>query len=47
MYTVYVIFAVVLILSFITGTIVLISERKKDNKRLILKNGKIIDEEIL
>ena len=43
MYTVYVIFVVVLILSFVTGTFVLISERKNKKKRLILDKGKIID----
>ena len=47
MYTVYVIFVVVLVLSFITGTFVLISEQKKKKKRLVLEKGKIIDEEIL
>ena len=47
MYTVYVIFVVVLVLSFITGTFVLISEHKNKKKRLILDKGKIIDEEIL
>ena len=47
MYTVYVIFVVILVLSFITGAFVLISEQKKKKKRLILDKGKIIDEEIL
>ncbi len=47
MYIVYVIFAVVLILSFITGIIVLISESKNKKKKLILDNGKIVDREVL
>ena len=47
MYTVYVIFIVVLVLSFLTGIIVLISERKNKKKRLILDKGRLIDEEVL
>ena len=46
MYTVYMIFVIILVLSFITGAFVLISEKRK-KKRLILDKGKIIDEEIL
>jgi len=47
MYTVYMIFISVLILSFITGNIVLFAEHKLKGKKLVLQKGTIIDEEIL
>ena len=47
MYTVYLIFAVVLILSFITGNIVLLVEHKRKNKKLIFTSGSLVDEELL
>jgi hypothetical protein len=47
MYTVYLIFAVVLTLSFITGNIVLLVEHKRKNKKLIFTSGSLVDEELL
>ena len=47
MYTVYIVFAVILLASFITGNIVLLMEHKSKGKKLILEKGIIIDEEIL
>lgn len=45
MYTVYIVFAIILALSFVTGNIVLIVEHKRDVKR---QKAKIIyDEEII
>ena len=46
MYTVIIIFAVILVLSFITGNIVIYLEHKSKGK-LTLKKGSIIDGEIL
>ena len=45
MYTVYIIFAIILVLSFITGNIVLIVEHKRSEKKS--KTSIIYDEEIL
>lgn len=47
MYTVYVIFFSVLFLSFITGNIISLTERKFKKKKLVLEKGIIIDEEVL
>ena len=47
MYTAYMIFAIILVVSFITGNIVLLVERKLYYKKLTLENGKIVDREIL
>ncbi len=47
MYTVYLIFAIVLILSFITGNIVMIVEHKQKNKKLVFTSGSLVDEELL
>ena len=45
MYTVYIIFAIILALSFVTGNIVLVVEHKRDVQKR--KNSIIYDEEIL
>lgn len=45
MYTVYIVFAIVLALSFVTGNIVLVVEHKRDVKKR--KSSIIYDEEIL
>lgn len=45
MYTVYIVFAIVLALSFVTGNIVLVVEHKRDAKKR--KSSIIYDEEIL
>ncbi len=47
MYTVYLIFAVVLVLSFVTGNIVMLVEHKQKNKKLVLVRGSFVDEEVL
>ena len=47
MYTVYLIFAVVLTLSFITGNIVMLVEHKHKNKKLVFNSGSLVDEEVL
>ena len=47
MYTVYMIFAIVIALSFITGNICLIAEHKLKGKKLTLKQGTLVDEEVL
>lgn len=47
MYTVYFVFTFIIFISFITGNILSITEHKQKNNRLILEEGKIIDEEIL
>ena len=47
MYVVYNIFVVVLLVSFITGNIVLIVEHKLKKRKLVLQKGVIVDEEIL
>ena len=47
MYTVYLIFAIILIVSFITGNIVLIAEHKLKRESKKKKKGMIVDEEIL
>ena len=47
MYTVYLIFTIILIISFITGNVVLIAEHKFKRDHLVLKKGLIVDEEIL
>ena len=47
MYTVYMIFAAVIGLSFITGNIVLLAERKLKRRKLVLQKGIIVDEEVL
>ncbi len=45
MYTVYIIFAIILALSFITGNIVLVVEHKRDVKKS--KTNIIYDKEII
>lgn len=45
MYTVYIVFAIILALSFVTGNIVLVVEHKRDSKKR--KSSIIYDEEIL
>lgn len=47
MYTVYMIFAMILVLSFITGNVVLITEHKFKKDKLILQKNILVDEEIL
>lgn len=47
MYTVYMIFLIVLAVSFITGNIVMFVEHKFKGKKLIVKQGTLYDEEIL
>ena len=47
MYTVYLIFAIVLVVSFITGNIVMLVEHKQKNKKLVLTRGSFVDEEVL
>ena len=47
MYTVYLIFAIVLVVSFITGNIVMLVEHKQKNKKLVLTSGSFVDEEVL
>ena len=48
MYTVYIIFSSILVLSFITGNIIQISERKfKKQEKLAIQNNILYDEEIL
>lgn len=47
MYTVYILFIVILVLSFLTGSIVLLAEHKFKKKKLVLEKGILIDEEVL
>ena len=47
MYTVFLIFAIVLVVSFITGNIVMLVEHKQKNKKLVLTRGSFVDEEVL
>jgi len=48
MYTVYMIFAFIIVLSFITGNIVLYTEHKFSKERkLVLNKDILIDEEVL
>lgn len=47
MYTVYIIFVIVLILSFITGSIILLVEHKPSIKRKEIPKTFIFDEEII
>ncbi len=47
MYTVYMILFSVLILSFITGNVISLTERRFKKTKLILEKGTIIDEEVL
>jgi hypothetical protein len=47
MYTAYMVFAIVIVLSFVTGNIVLYTEHKFKRETLILKNDILIDEEVL
>lgn len=47
MYTVYMIFAFIIVLSFITGNIVLYTEHKFKSERLVLQKDILIDEEVL
>lgn len=47
MYTVYMIFASIIALSFITGNIVLYTEHRFKKEKLVLKNDILIDEEVL
>ena len=47
MYTVYRVLIAVLVLSFVTGNIVLLVEHKLKKRKLVLQKGTIIDEEIL
>ena len=48
MYTVYMIFIVILIVSFITGLFVVIIDNKHKSSEVVdTKNGIIIDEEII
>lgn len=47
MYTAYMILAIVLVVSFFTGNVVLIAEHKQKNKKLSFKQGIIIDEDVL
>ena len=47
MYTVYMIFAAIIVLSFITGNIVLLTEHKFKKEKLVLQKNVIVDEEIL
>ena len=47
MYTVYVIFAFIVVLSFVTGNVILISEHKFKKRDLVLQNNVLVDEEIL
>lgn len=45
MYTVYIIFAIILVLSFVTGNIVLVVEHKRNIKRY--REKIIFDEEVI
>ncbi len=47
MYTVYMIFGIILVLSFITGNIVLFVEHKLKANKLVFKQGTLVDEELL
>ncbi len=47
MYTVYMIFAFIVVLSFITGNIIFVSEHKFKKSELVLQNNILVDEEIL
>lgn len=47
MYTVYIIFATIIVLSFITGNIVTIVEHKSKRKNTLFEKGIIVDKEIL
>ena len=48
MYTVYIIFSIVMIVSFLTGNIVIFVEHKLEEKRkLTLENGSIVDKEVI
>ena len=47
MYTVYVIFAAIIVLSFITGNVILFTEHKAQKKEIVPKPKIIIDEEII
>ncbi len=47
MYTVYMIFAIVIALSFVTGNIVLYTEHKFKKETLVLKKDILVDEEVL
>ena len=47
MYTVYIIFTFVIVLSFITGNIVLYKEHKFSERKLVLQKDILVDEEVL
>lgn len=47
MYTVYIIFAIVLALSFVTGNIVLIVDHKRNSAKNYSSKNVIFDEEII
>ncbi len=47
MYTVYMIFIFILVVSFITGNIVLLKEHRLQERKLVLQKDVLIDEEIL
>ncbi len=47
MYTVYMIFAAIIVLSFITGNIILITEHKAQKKEITSKPKIFVDEEII
>ena len=45
MYTAYIVFAIILALSFVTGNIVLLVEHRRNAKRI--KAGVVFDEEVI
>ena len=48
MYTFYIIFIIIMLVSFITGNIVLFVEHKLEEKRkLTIEKGSIVDKELL
>lgn len=48
MYTVYIIFSIIMIVSFLTGNIVIFVEHKLEEKRkLTLEKGSLVDKEVI
>lgn len=48
MYTVYIIFSIIMVVSFLTGNIVILVEHKLEEKRkLTLEKGSLVDKEVL